>query len=539
MKLSNEHTLLLQFAREMAENSSNVKNEVTQEINWEYMIELARQKRVYPMFYHYIKENIPIEYRELYDKTYQDHVEKVKFLIQEMKELTQQTSNDKIIMIFLKGIVLSNILYGDSFTRHVGDVDTLINQSDIEYIDHMLRSNGYIQLASVDGKVEETPFPILKSWSHHEYFGYHKKMQNGRTVELEVQRFLHQTVKNEFIGCFLEATQVITIDNIDIMTLDQPHTFLAICENAYYNAETANLPSLAEYIDIYNYIKKYNPDWDEIKELAVKYNILTEMNYVFKAFSSIYPQFLDQEIIDKFNNKRDNTKKVFLQWKDTFINRLFLYDFNRYQIEIFKMRKAFAYSGENDSYKTPHQVKKLNEVQLMDINAYKELHIEKYNSTLHYLTAYDNENLYFYFSFNNQFFAEGKETHLLIDFIDRDVHSDLFYKHEICINCDKLDGYTMFTSNIKMVENWVCPVTSSKDARTQKFKSVLIERDNIKIMEVKIKLDDIGIEPDSGFSMLAYNVSIDEKVYSNVKHKIASHIHNFNTSANLPVLKIG
>lgn len=535
--LEKEEMLLIKAVNWIVKHD-NSPIKFNKDIDWKQFLELSLKHRIFPHIYKKFEGEIPDEYKEQYDMKYEKHKEKVERLQLEIENIIKITKENNIEAIIMKGIVLGQLIYDDIYARQTNDIDVLLLDDDILSMDKLLREDGYIHTSGwADNDYIKLPVPILKSWSHHEYFSYYKLFDTYR-VKVELQRYLHQTIKEKEVVYFFETAKQIKMHNLDVNTFDVPHTFLSLCENAYYSAETAVGSKLGEYVDLYVFIQKFHLDWELIEELSLKYDMKLEVYYTLNYLNTIFDKSIDNIIINKFGgiNNLHSNKKYFL-WEDNFIDRLFVRDPNKLTNQLFNVRKAYAYSNENINYSFPYIVGEVENVKLVPFSEYLTLNVEKYSYILNYLPVLDKKGktLSFYFILNEHLNKHFETSDILIDFIDPLLDTGLLYSKEVIISRKEGKILSKFVTNVNKIENWVCAPNVDSITGDEEYTCNELNINEHNIFEVNIPLDFIG-QNNNPFKV-AYNLSVDEKVDANLKQKIGSYIllHFF---SNPPVLQL-
>ncbi|MEA3573920.1 nucleotidyltransferase domain-containing protein [Peribacillus frigoritolerans] len=175
--LSKELELLLVILRDRNEDSIYpINSELFTNINWKLFIQLVRHHRVYPLIYLKLRnldENIvPPNVIKTLHQEYKKNIFQMLNLSVEMQQVSKLFAENRILLLFLKGPVIANDIYGDISLRTSKDLDILISRTDLKRAEELLLNNGYER--------ENTPF-LLNEWKrrkHHlAYFHPIKRIQ--------------------------------------------------------------------------------------------------------------------------------------------------------------------------------------------------------------------------------------------------------------------------------------------------------------------------------------------------------------------------
>ncbi|MFS0596008.1 nucleotidyltransferase family protein [Peribacillus frigoritolerans] len=175
--LSKELRLLLEILKtEEYESLGLDKKELYKDINWGRFLKLAWHHRVYPFIYSKLKKvsdnRIPPYVIQTLYKEFKKNTLKMLLLSGEMEQVGKLFTENQIRLLYLKGPVIADDIYGDISLRTSKDLDILISITDLKRAEELLLSTGY----------EKEVFPYvlneLKWRSHHViYFHPEKNIQ--------------------------------------------------------------------------------------------------------------------------------------------------------------------------------------------------------------------------------------------------------------------------------------------------------------------------------------------------------------------------
>ncbi|WP_264447646.1 nucleotidyltransferase family protein [Bacillus cereus] len=153
------------------ETVQTYSNEWFLDIDWEVFLEQAVHHRVYPVIYQKLKqvdeELIPSHIVQTLNRKYKKNTFQMLYLSAEMERINKLCNENEIRMIFLKGPVLSQDLYGDISLRTSCDLDVLIPIQNLEEVEILLLEQGYVK----DDYIQT----ILNDWKwrHHHITFFH------------------------------------------------------------------------------------------------------------------------------------------------------------------------------------------------------------------------------------------------------------------------------------------------------------------------------------------------------------------------------
>ncbi|CAM4225239.1 Renal dipeptidase [Bacillus luti] len=170
--MSKELKLLLAILKLQDEETvQTYSNEWFSDIDWKVFLEQAVHHRVYPVIYQKLKqvdeELIPSHIVQTLNRKYKKNTFQMLYLSAEMERINKLCNENEIRMIFLKGPVLSQDLYGDISLRTSCDLDVLIPMQNLEKVEMLLLEQGYVK----DDYIQT----ILNDWKwrHHHITFFH------------------------------------------------------------------------------------------------------------------------------------------------------------------------------------------------------------------------------------------------------------------------------------------------------------------------------------------------------------------------------
>lgn len=155
-----EESLLLIYARISMppELQKRVEKLLSSRLDWERLLALALDHDVGGLLYWNLKRAnqlsfMPTEIRDTLTALYRDQFALYLIFASELERLLPLFDQAKVPVIILKGMALTENLYGDPGLRPAQDIDLLIHKQDWLKADRILRNEGYLIDHSHDEKV--------------------------------------------------------------------------------------------------------------------------------------------------------------------------------------------------------------------------------------------------------------------------------------------------------------------------------------------------------------------------------------------------
>jgi Uncharacterised nucleotidyltransferase len=144
-----ENELLLQSVRSSVDPSAanGIEDAVSQDIDWEYVIQAAAAHRITPLLYQSLHTFCPKAVPELIlhqlRELFVTNARRNLFLSSELVKLVKLLESDGISAIAFKGPTLAVYAYGNLALREFLDLDILVRKKDLLRAKNLLISNGY------------------------------------------------------------------------------------------------------------------------------------------------------------------------------------------------------------------------------------------------------------------------------------------------------------------------------------------------------------------------------------------------------------
>jgi hypothetical protein len=283
------------------ERVSRIRRLVQGEIDWAYLIRMARRHGVMPLLYWNLKEihfeTVPEGIlKELCDE-YRLNMIRNLFLTAKLFNLLDLFQANGISAIPYKGPTLSLLAYGDISLRHFGDLDFFVHRNDVLRAKQLLLSEGY-RPEYVLSPDEEVAY--LQHECEYNFFDDRSKI----LVEL------HWDIVQKYFSCHFDVNKLlddlkpISLLNRQVMTLPPEQLLLILClhNGAKHQWELLGwIADIAQLISIHK-----NMDWEEVMKQAAESSIERIL------FLGLYlaKDMLGAELPDEINKRLMNDKAI-------------------------------------------------------------------------------------------------------------------------------------------------------------------------------------------------------------------------------------
>lgn len=188
-------------------------------------------------------------------------------------------------LIFLKGISLSQQLYGDIAVRTAKDIDVLVKKNDVIWFDKQLRAQGYqtqFELNHMTRNYEKMIFSYCKAI---DYFHPKKKIALELHWKLSEGDQFSKLNYDEILDAKNQKTVLINQHLLPIFP--DPLNFLYLC----FHAENHFCERLYWMFDTLCYAVKMNIwEWESIFKLAEIHHIKSQLYYLIERWKFFFPQ---------------------------------------------------------------------------------------------------------------------------------------------------------------------------------------------------------------------------------------------------------
>ena len=242
----------------------------------------------------------------------------------------------------IKGIVLSNQIYGQTGFRLSQDIDILVSPEGYAEAKAVLSQNGFIQGKMVNGKI--IPYSreelIFYHAFTHQVAPFVKPSNEGipEAINIDVNLSVLWGESNQKIDMteYMTHTTTMTLFDFEVKKLIPEYEFISLCLHHYKDMNSIFLLakkglSLSLYCDLYFYIKRVPMHIKLLKEIAVVYHVDAYIYYCIYFVHELFQDEMTQKILNIFRGSKneelidsfglDDLERK--KWKVPFFERLF------------------------------------------------------------------------------------------------------------------------------------------------------------------------------------------------------------------------
>lgn len=322
MRLTKEQELVLEFSKCGYADKEKIGALITDKLDWCYVLGHLAYNRLMGIAYKTIigcetprwKVN-----REFLLSLYMNYeAQKIRTEVQNeiVRELSRELEQSQIEYAFLKGTVISSMLYSVG-ERASSDIDILINANDITELGNVLKKLGYVQGWYNTGKeaIEEASREniVMNRLMYGEIVPYVKKVNKPgyNAVKIDVNFSLDWRTKDieEVVKEFLNSTELYTSNLAgNIRSLKEEYLFLHLLSHFYKESylyevvEKQRDLCLYKLVDIYLFIKQRSDkmNWELIKDIIEKYGLENTVYYSLNILLEIYADLKNNSYLTSF-----------------------------------------------------------------------------------------------------------------------------------------------------------------------------------------------------------------------------------------------
>lgn len=258
------------------------------------------------------------------------------------REISFFLEKTKLPYAIIKGAVLSEALYGDSFLRISGDIDFLVDRSHCEDFKYSLLYNGFIQGRIKDNKI--IPYTreelLYYSVSTHQIAPYVKQINNSIipyiNIDVNFDIYWGEYEHKSDMAFVLSQLQKINILGIQVNKLSPEMEFISLCLHHYKDLNSIYLLfknglKLCYFCDVFFYIMNNTLDKKKLFDAANKLNAGRFLYYCLYYTNIIFDSSVIKDYMLLFSCDKDNsiletyglTPKEIKTWNIDFESRLF------------------------------------------------------------------------------------------------------------------------------------------------------------------------------------------------------------------------
>jgi len=313
----------------------NEMNNVESRVNWDELLVLLNKHKLLPFLYSEIADEIPKEYKKLYEYQLKKSIESQKKLWMIYKEIILLAEQNEVKIVLPKGFPVANELYGNIDCRVSADIDLLVRKEDIEKVCEMMAKIGAYHRHN--GRYED----FVKNFNSDRFDNFYElkfmKFFMGEQLLIEVKKAT-DAIPEKYITEFIDSAVISKIEGYNVWRLDNEHMFVHLCANVHKDTEghegiCSNVFRLRNFIDLQQYIKVKGKEtnWEYVKDIAVRCDVLHKVLWALRKLGELIPQIKNNHDYNKAlsccgNPKHENAEinnETLVEWKTDFVTRFF------------------------------------------------------------------------------------------------------------------------------------------------------------------------------------------------------------------------
>jgi hypothetical protein len=208
-----------------AQNSDRLQVLLQQDLDWNYLLEVAPLHGMIPLLYTHLKNlsSVPENVLKQLQTHFEGNAKRNLFLAGELIKTLNLFERHEIAAIPFKGVTLAINTYGNLSLRQFGDLDILIHPKDVLKVKEIMLNRGYQPPTSPLTKVQESAY--LKSAAEYNFIS-----QDNR-VSVETHWGI---VAGDFLPAFppelfWEDLQPVTIGEKTVSSFSPENLLLVLC----------------------------------------------------------------------------------------------------------------------------------------------------------------------------------------------------------------------------------------------------------------------------------------------------------------------
>ncbi|AXV38907.1 nucleotidyltransferase family protein [Methanobacterium sp. BAmetb5] len=294
------------------ENIKRIKQLTNQDLDWNYLIDLAYKHRLSPLLYWHlnrsspeaIPSNLKLELKEHFHK----NVQKNLMMFKELLEVVDILQKQGVVPIPYKGPVLAILIYKNLGFRIFGDLDFYVPIEDVPRTRDILVNEGY------------EPWEKLTSAQEKSFYKFQREYHfiNKLTgINLEIKwKFLSTLIptSNEPVFQENEFFKEVNLDQFKVKTISPEYLILIL---SIHNASHA-YSSLYRFCDISELIRYCsNIKWEYLLKIADDWGVKRIFLINLKILRELFQIQLPGDVLELINNSnvdevsKDIVKRLF------------------------------------------------------------------------------------------------------------------------------------------------------------------------------------------------------------------------------------
>lgn len=266
MKISVENQLLLACMKihPGVEGLEKINELIPKIKDWDLVSLKMFERGIAPLFYNKWSllssiHLIPIVYQERIKNTYYKTLSRNMVFYKAFSGLANEFTLQNITFIPLKGIYLTEWMYGDIGLRQFSDMDILIQQEDAKKALLLLESLGYKSIESIDSQIERINADLVH---------FRPMVKNGVSVEVHIRLLNKVRDRHNILPEKLwESSEFTQLSNQTIRVLWLHDLLIHISLHLHKHMLSGTM-QFTGWLDIVNLLEKYTSaeDWNKLRE---------------------------------------------------------------------------------------------------------------------------------------------------------------------------------------------------------------------------------------------------------------------------------
>jgi len=276
-----------------ADQRHKLEKVLDRDLNWEKVLDRASGEGTSSLLYKNLKtyeEKIPDKFLKKLKETYLRNTGRNISLLNSLKPVLEAVEEAGFRAAVIKGARLVNTVYQDIGERYFIDVDLLVNHSDRDNIQKILKDLGFVQASS--------------EYIHHELSEREKRYWTYRPVfrknKLELE--LHYNFPGLHLPFSMDQdlwqnTHKILIEGSPAQILSPEYELCLLCLHSQQHSYT-RLDWLTDMAEMSGEDKL---DWNKVREICQKERISAPVFYGLYLVNQLWPKTVSESILNRFS----------------------------------------------------------------------------------------------------------------------------------------------------------------------------------------------------------------------------------------------
>lgn len=295
-------------------------------IDWNILMNISIGHKVFPHIFNKVKSFLPQQEKEIYYKYFSRHKKHIDKIIEQASQIACEFDQKSYKYVIVKGFILSNIIYGDSYMRQFSDIDILMHEDDLLNACLSMENLGYKDTMLF--LLQET----LNIRDFDKYLYYLSEpekefMYKGRTT-VEIKRSTHGFNSKATLRVVNKRNKL-KINDSEFFSLEVSDLFFVFLENTFSNFYTdwgiKHNFYIRDIVDFYCFLVKYKSVFS--REYCLELIESEHYEHLFMIMD-IIKSFFDIGSLDLLPQSLLNLEKKIdvschIKWESDFLERLF------------------------------------------------------------------------------------------------------------------------------------------------------------------------------------------------------------------------